>query len=143
MNQSAFHLAVGGQQSGPYSLQQVQGMLAAGQVNGSDYFWNDQAQGWVPLANLFGNAAPSPPMVMAGKKSARRADRIGLGALLQLVGVAFCFIPGGILGISFGVAAFIVGAKISRGKRYLCDRCGNEVAQESRLCPTCHATFKA
>jgi len=43
-----------GQQSGPFSLTQIQAGLAAGSFNSADLAWHEGLAGWVPLAQIAG-----------------------------------------------------------------------------------------
>ena len=68
--QAAFHIAVGGQQSGPYTIAQLQQLLAQGQLGKDTLVWKQGMAGWaaagtVPeLQALF--AANTPPPVPGG-----------------------------------------------------------------------------
>lgn len=52
---------------GPYSLEQIQGFLASGQMQGSDHAWYEGVKGWVPLSQVPGvqmpkaGSVPPPP----------------------------------------------------------------------------------
>ena len=65
--QTAWHVAVGGQTQGPFSPDQVAQGIAAGQVNASTMVWTAGLQGWMPagqvpqLAGYFQTASPPPP----------------------------------------------------------------------------------
>ncbi len=62
-----FYVAVNGQQVGPLTLEQVQQMIASGQVNQNTYVWKQGLPNWVPasqvpeIAGLFGAVPPPPP----------------------------------------------------------------------------------
>jgi membrane protease subunit (stomatin/prohibitin family) len=62
-----FHVAVGGQQQGPYGVAQVQQAVAAGQVSADTLVWSAGMAAWTPagqvpaLAGLFAAPPPLPP----------------------------------------------------------------------------------
>lgn len=72
MPQVVYMVAVNGQQSGPYNMQQLQQMVQMGQINQQTYVWKQGMAQWElagniqELASLF--AAPVPPP-MPGKMS--------------------------------------------------------------------------
>lgn len=59
-----FHVAVNGQQTGPFNLQQLQAMAAAGQLTKQSQVWKAGMPGWLAaetqpeLAGLFNNVPP-------------------------------------------------------------------------------------
>jgi hypothetical protein len=61
-----FHVALGGQQAGPFDLPTLQQYVQAGQLTKDTLVWKEGMANWtaagqVPeLANLFGGAAPPP-----------------------------------------------------------------------------------
>ena len=64
-----YHIAVNGQQSGPYSLEQIRQMIVAGNVNTATYVWKPGMPAWDTLANVPELSAllgvvppPMPPM---------------------------------------------------------------------------------
>ncbi|MEO1615512.1 MAG: SPFH domain-containing protein [Planctomycetota bacterium] len=65
--QQAFHLAVGGQTKGPYTLQQLAAGVQSGEVSAESLVWSAGMDGWsaantVPaLSSLFAAQAPPPP----------------------------------------------------------------------------------
>jgi hypothetical protein len=61
-----------GEKHGPYSLEQIQGFLAAGQAQASDQVWFEGVDGWVPLSQIpgvqlprMGSVPPPPPQQVA------------------------------------------------------------------------------
>jgi hypothetical protein len=56
----------GGQQYGPYTLDQIKEYLAAGNLVPTDLAWNGVTSAWVPVSSLLSGpfvAAPPPPPV--------------------------------------------------------------------------------
>ena len=59
-----FHVAVNGQQTGPFNLQQLQAMVSAGQLTKQSLVWKAGMAGWLAaetqpeLAALFNNVPP-------------------------------------------------------------------------------------
>lgn len=64
---AAWHVAVAGQTSGPFSPQDVAARIAAGQIDGSTMVWTSGMPSWLPasqvpqLASLLAAATPPPP----------------------------------------------------------------------------------
>lgn len=64
---SAWHVATGGQTSGPYSLNQLAAKISTGEVNGQTMVWTAGMQGWSPaagvpqLASYLQASTPPPP----------------------------------------------------------------------------------
>ena len=64
-----FYLAVNGQQQGPFSIQQLQGMIAGGGFGPNSLVWTAGMSGWAAastvaaLSGLFGAVPPPPPPV--------------------------------------------------------------------------------
>lgn len=57
--QATITISRGGQQYGPYTLEQVNGYLQTGNLLPTDLVWNGQT--WIPLSTLPGVAAAPPP----------------------------------------------------------------------------------
>jgi lipopolysaccharide biosynthesis regulator YciM len=75
-------------------------------------------------------------------KNKIKKDKIGVGVILQLLGIAIAiFTFATIVGPIIGLAMLIGGGVMAREKRYLCQGCGNEMAKEARVCPVCKATY--
>ena len=53
-----YFVARGGEQSGPYTLEQMQQMLAAGQLLPTDMAWTEGQADWLPVPQLAGSADP-------------------------------------------------------------------------------------
>jgi predicted RNA-binding Zn-ribbon protein involved in translation (DUF1610 family) len=71
-------------------------------------------------------------------------DRIGYGALFELVGLLI--LPLCLFSVAALIPAamfFLVGWHVARRKRTLCADCGNDISEESTLCPVCGARYIA
>lgn len=55
------HLSRDGKDLGQYSLQQVNAMLASGQLRSTDFSWKEGMPNWVPLTQMEGVTAPASP----------------------------------------------------------------------------------
>ena len=61
MNEQYF-IARGGEQAGPYTLDQMQKMQEAGQLLPSDMAWTEGQADWLPLSQIVGDtSSPTPP----------------------------------------------------------------------------------
>jgi hypothetical protein len=49
------------QQTGPFSEEQIRGMLSAGMISSTDLAWHDQLAGWLPLDQILNVATSNPP----------------------------------------------------------------------------------
>ena len=65
----AFHIALNGQQSGPFNLEQLKQFVQSGQFTQNHHIWKEGMAGWelasnIPeIANLFGSVPPPPPTI--------------------------------------------------------------------------------
>jgi hypothetical protein len=65
---AAFHVALGGQQAGPFGVSQIQGLVGQGQMNAQTLVWAAGMAQWTPagevpaLSPLFSAPPPLPPM---------------------------------------------------------------------------------
>jgi len=59
------YIAKNGTQTGPFSVEQIHGMLTGGLVSINDLAWHDGASDWQPLHALLGLAQPPPVPVAA------------------------------------------------------------------------------
>ena len=68
-----YFIARGGEQAGPYTLEQIQQMQAAGQLLPSDMAWTEGQSDWLPLSQIVGDSlpppSPSPPNEEAQKSN--------------------------------------------------------------------------
>ena len=84
---------------------------------------------------------PLQEIVYTSKKAVSK-DKIGIGCLLEAIGIFVFFITFfTIVGPLVGLALFACGYAIARQKRYVCRNCGNELAPESKICPACSAVY--
>lgn len=59
----AYHLALGGQSAGPFTLEQVRGMWQTGRVTAATLFWRPGDPAWQPLGEIaFALGSTPPPM---------------------------------------------------------------------------------
>ena len=111
------HLSSAGQQTGPYSLDQINRAIADGSITPSDYMaWHDACAQWIPLAQvagvgdagslLAGMTAP-PPASVQGDATGGVIPYKNAKALLAYYFGIFGLIP--ILGVPFALAAIILG----------------------------------
>ncbi len=62
-----YYVAQGGQQAGPFTMEQLQQMVSAGQISQQTYVWKQGLPNWMPAAQvpeisrLFGATPPPPP----------------------------------------------------------------------------------
>jgi GYF domain 2 len=102
----------GGQQSGPYSLGDLQSMMAGGQIAPGDLAWCEGMPAWLPVSHLVGSH-PAAPVWPGAQAVAQRPEAAGyaqvcgiLGLILAIVG--FCIPIVGVLFIT--PLAIIFGA---------------------------------
>lgn len=78
----------------------------------------------------------------------RKSEIAGVGALVQLLGVAAAGYFFFFFSLASAVAGYIIGAVVlviclavgsSLSFKYLCSNCGNRVEKTAKLCPTCKA----
>ena len=84
---------------------------------------------------------PLQQIVYTSKKAVSK-DKIGIGCLLEAIGIfVFLITFFTIVGSLVGLALFACGYAIARQKRYVCRNCGNSLAPESKICPSCSAVY--
>lgn len=101
------HVAKSGQQSGPYTLEQVQNMVRSGLLSAADLGWHEGMAEWAPLHTIAGLGVP-PPTGAAATRSHRGgppADRVKRLVATVLDGLIF----GVTAGMAFGMG-FLSGA---------------------------------
>lgn len=106
------HVAKAGQQSGPYTVEQVRDMVRSGLLGAADLGWHEGMAEWAPLHTIAGLGVPPPTDGPAAVQGAGGppADRIK-----RLVAT---FLDGALLGITAGMAfgmGFFTGAGIHWG----------------------------
>jgi len=69
----------------------------------------------------------------------KKGEFIGMGCLVQALGLAICFL-GGSIGIVIGIIVLIIGGRMAI--KYVCSDCRNKVVKGSRICPACKANLK-
>ncbi len=75
------HVAKSGQQSGPYTLEQVQNMVRSGLLSAADLGWHEGMTEWAPLHTIAGLGVPPPTgaaatLIGAGGPPADRMKRL-------------------------------------------------------------------
>lgn len=78
----------GGQQYGPYPVDDLKRGVAQGNIVGTDLAWAPGMPGWVPIAELLGEAALRVPAMAPGAvlTAFRRPAVISLLAVMQILG---------------------------------------------------------
>ena len=111
---------------------------------------NQQTQPSTQAPQIFINqpsSAPTTPQkptqqIVYTSKKAISKDKVGLGCLLEAIGICLFFLTiFTIIGPLVGLALFGCGYAIARQKRYVCRNCGNSLAPEAKICPTCSAVY--
>ena len=103
-------IARDGQQTGPFSLEQVQQMLTAGGASGEDLAWYEGAPEWMPLSQVpgvTGNAPPPTPKLQPIQGTPRPTETRTSGAAVasMILGIlGFIILP-----IVGAIAAIITG----------------------------------
>jgi hypothetical protein len=69
-----YWVARGGQQQGPFSIADVQRMLAQGALSPNDLAWQEGMPQWLPISQVIPAAAPAPPPPMAAPPPAMAAQ---------------------------------------------------------------------
>lgn len=59
--QTVYHLHYGGENHGPYLLDQIRGMWASGIITADAVYWNEAASAWEPLTDLLKASPPFAP----------------------------------------------------------------------------------
>ncbi len=103
------HVAKSGQQSGPYTLEQVQNMVRSGLLSAADLGWHEGMTEWAPLHTIAGLGVPPPTgaaatLIGAGGPPADRMKRLVatlLDALIFWVTAGMAFGLGFLSGAGF------------------------------------------
>lgn len=69
-----------GQQYGPYTLEEVNRLLASGDLSVNDLAWHEGAPGWIMLAAVAGVTAPAPKPSHSKPPSPPTQSPVGLGS---------------------------------------------------------------
>ena len=103
------HVAKSGQQSGPYTVEQVQNMVRSGLLSAADLGWHEGMAEWAPLHTIAGLGVPPPTGAAASPMGAGGppADRVKrlvatlLDGLIFGVTAAMAFGAGFLSGVGF------------------------------------------
>src|SRR5262245_53449778 len=92
-----YYLSKNGQQSGPFTQQQIDQMLQSGMFTGTELYRRDDSPDWKPIAQLPGFKPPVPPPVpqFAGTPAPAPASATNSCLLIGLIGggVALILVP--------------------------------------------------
>jgi uncharacterized RDD family membrane protein YckC len=101
------HVAKSGQQSGPYTVEQVQNMVRSGLLSAADLGWHEGMAEWAPLHTIAGLGVPPPTGAAASPMGAGGppADRVKRLVATLLDGLIF----GVTAAMAFGLG-FVSGA---------------------------------
>jgi len=85
------HVAKSGQQSGPYTVEQVQNMVRSGLLSAADLGWHEGMAEWAPLHTIVGLGVPPPTGAAASPMGAGGppADRMKRLVATSLDGLVF------------------------------------------------------
>lgn len=113
-------IAKGKQQTGPFSEEQIHGMVASGMVLPTDPAWHEGLSGWLPLSQVLdlpsGNTQSMPPPF---------SDQPGPAHSATNSGAMFLYIPiGRLIGLSIASYGLYQAYWIYRNWRYLKERDG-------------------
>ena len=97
------HVAKSGQQSGPYTLEQVQNMVRSGLLSAADLGWHEGMAEWAPLHTIAGLGVPPPTGAAATSMGAGGppADRVKRLVATVLDGLIFAVTAGMAFGMGF------------------------------------------
>ena len=126
-----WHCAVGGQQFGPVSEEELRSWAATGRIQPTDYVWSEGMTDWVPASTVeglfpagFGAAAAAGAPPVGGYL---RPHRGGAVLALGIIGLIVCPIC--------GIIAWVMGngdlREIRSGRM---DRNGEGMTQAGRIC---------
>ena len=65
----------------------------------------------------------------------KKGEFIGMGCLIQALGLAVCF-----LFWPIGIIILIIGGRMAI--KYVCSDCGNKVEKSARICPVCKSELE-
>ena len=150
MNEAVYYIHRGGQNLGPYRLDQVTAMLRGNQLSIEDLAALEGDADWQPLGNLI-DIAPSPPPPVPVKVMPRPAKKISrtqvgfLGLFFGLppvvIGLIVLFSGGGSGLIWLLIGGAILWKAAVDGRSYTCGNCGYETTEEASVCGACHGLF--
>ena len=142
-----FYLMQGDNQTGPFTLSQLQAMWRSGSITGQTLYCEPGFDEWFPLSTMsdcldapreaptsaYASAA-RPPVLTATKK--KKSEFAGAGAAVQAIGLLLCLT---IAGAIIGVPLLIIGGHMAI--KHICSNCGNQTTKDALMCSSCRARF--
>src|SRR5258708_34300772 len=58
-----YYISRSGQQYGPYTVAELQNMIAQGQVSATDQAWGEGMASWAPVSEILSGASPAAPQL--------------------------------------------------------------------------------
>lgn len=99
-------IAKNDQQTGPFSIEQIESMVAAGMIQITDMAWHSELPNWMPIHQLLGVCPPIPKSIQSTESEIRppAAKKAGdlLGCVFFMV-LLFLFLWFGVSGLALGV----------------------------------------
>jgi hypothetical protein len=78
------------QQTGPYSVSEIQARLSSGEFRNEDFWWREGMTDWQPLSTLsLSSTPPPPPVVLQQSQPTKTKTR---GWVYAILGVVGCFV---------------------------------------------------
>lgn len=99
-------IAKNDQQTGPFSIEQLESMIAAGMIQITDMAWHSELPNWMPIHQLLGVCPPIPQSAQSNEREIRPPAAKRIGDLLACVffGVLlFLFLLMGVSGFALAV----------------------------------------
>jgi type II secretory pathway pseudopilin PulG len=120
-----YYLSENGQQSGPFTQQQIEQMLQSGLFTGTELYRLEDSADWKSIAQMPGFVPPVPPPVpqYAGTPAPARAPASNSCLLIGLIGGATALIVVAVVALlaAIAVPGFLRARKRSQATRVLMD----------------------